>query len=212
MSPSPLTNTPLAELADTRGWFAVSTPLEAGGTLRSVVYVDGDVTTKLIGARTLTAGDTTTHFAAIDQRAGLVRTRLRAFVVGLTALWTGFAAGLVVVLRDPAGVLGAVALLVPLGVLLVQRALRRTLAISAPTVAAIGAAVSIGADPGPRRPARPGLGGARTQPRARRRLRRRPSEAARDPPRQRQPEGVTRCGFVVWTVLCRLGRSPGRTW
>ena len=36
--------------------------------------------------------------------------------------------------------LAAVSLLVPLGVLLVQRGLRRTLAVSAPTVAAIGAA------------------------------------------------------------------------
>jgi len=143
MSPSLLTNTPLAELADTRGWFAVSTPLAAGGTLRSVVYVDGDVTTKLIGARTLSADDTATHFAAIDQQADLVRARLRGFVLALTALWIALAAGLVVVLRDPASVLGALALLVPLGILLVQRALRRTLTVSAPTIAAIGAALTI---------------------------------------------------------------------
>ena len=143
MSPSLLTNTPLADLANTRGWFAVSTSLEAGGTLRSVVYLDGDVTTKLIGARTLTATDTATHFAAIDRQAGLVRSRLRAVVLTLTTVWIAFAAGLVVVLRDPAGVLGAVALLVPLGVLLVQRVLRRTLTISAPAIAAIGAALTI---------------------------------------------------------------------
>lgn len=143
MSPSLLTNTPLAELANTRGWFAVSTPLGGGGTLRSVVYVDGDVTTKLIGARTLTADDTAAHFAAVDHEAGLVRTRLRTFVLSLTALWVAVAAGLVVILRDPASVLGALALLVPLGILLVQRMLRRTLAVSAPMVAAIGAALSI---------------------------------------------------------------------
>ena len=40
-------------------------------------------------------------------------------------------------------IIGAVAVLVPLGILLVQRLLRRTLAISAPAIAAIGAALTI---------------------------------------------------------------------
>ena len=143
MSPSLLANTPLGELANTRGWFAVSTNLEAGGTLRSVVYLDGDVTTKLIGARTLTAHDTATHFTAIDQQAGRVRTRLNAVVQVVTALWLLFAVGLVAVRGDRASILGALALLVPLGILLGQRVLRRSLSISAPVVAAIAAALSI---------------------------------------------------------------------
>jgi hypothetical protein len=145
VSPALFADTPLADLANTLGWFAVSTPLEAGGTLRSVVYVDGDVTTKLIGARTLTDRDATTHFATIDRQAGLVRARLRTIVLTLVTTWCAVAVALVAALRDLASLAGAVAILVPLGVVMVQRWLRRSLTASTPVVAALGAAVAIGA-------------------------------------------------------------------
>src|SRR3954453_5577698 len=111
-----LSGTPLAELAGTLGWFSVSTDLHGGAQIRTVVYVDGDVTTKLIGTHTIDNARMREHFCEIERQGRLVRTRLRNIVLTITGLWLLVATAVAATAHNRAGLLAAAAILVPLAI------------------------------------------------------------------------------------------------
>ena len=138
-----LTETPLGQLADSHGWFSVTTPLRPGGTIRTIVYIDGDVTTKLIDTRTVDAESIRTHFDEIDRQTRLVKTRLRNVVVTITTTWLVIAIGILAIGHDLASLAAAIAMVVPIAVNGIQRRLRTSITLSGQTVAAVGAAIVI---------------------------------------------------------------------
>jgi hypothetical protein len=134
-----LKDTPFGALTS-RGWFEVKTSALNSTEIRTVVYIDGDVTTKLIGGAQVDAASLHSHFAEIDQQASMVKKKLRHIVNAISTLWLAVAAVVIVVGHNLPNLLVALALLVPIVVAQVQRRLGLLLTVTPQASAVVGAA------------------------------------------------------------------------
>jgi hypothetical protein len=136
-----LKDTPFGALTN-QGWFAVETSALNSTEIRTVVYIDGDVTTKLIGGAQVDAATLHEHFAEIDKQASLVNKKLRRIVNTISTFWLAVAAILIVIGHTLADLLVALALLVPIVVAQVQRRAGLLLNVSPQVSAVAGAAAA----------------------------------------------------------------------
>jgi hypothetical protein len=135
--------TALTGLLDNHGWFQVETPPGQRPVLRSVVYVDGDVTTKLFGGLPIDPLTVVAHFDAITQQASAASTRIRHAIQVTYASVAVIASAIAAWVHDLAGsAVLAAALLLPLVVDLIRSRARKLLVVT-PQIAAVASAIVV---------------------------------------------------------------------
>src|SRR5262245_14693856 len=135
--------TALTGLIDNHGWFQVETPPGPHAVLRSVVYVDGDVTTKLFGGPPIDPLTVAAHFSAIAGSAASVSKRVRHTIQAVYVSVSVMALGIAAWVHEPAGsAILAAALLLPLVVDRVRSHARKLLAVT-PQFAAVASAAGV---------------------------------------------------------------------
>jgi hypothetical protein len=138
-----LKRTALAGLIDNHGWFQVETPPGSRAVLRSVVYVDGDVTTKLFGGPPIDPLTVAAHFDAIARQASAASMRIRRTVQLAYGSVFVIALGMAAWVHDPVGsAVFAAALLLPVIVDLVRSASGKLLVVT-PQISAVGSAIGV---------------------------------------------------------------------
>ena len=134
----------LAALNANHGWFQVETPPGPTAVLRSVVYIDGDVTTKVFGGQLVDPRIVVMHFDEIDRQASAASKQVRRVVQAVYALWITITVLVAVFVNTfPDSLIAAAALLAPIAVDVIRTRLR-ALPFVTPQIAAVGSAIIVG--------------------------------------------------------------------
>ena len=138
-------STALAALNANRGWFQVETPPGPTAVLRSVLYIDGDVTTKVFGGQLVDPRLVVLHFDEIDRQASAASKQVRRIVQAIYAAWLTIAAVVALFVHKwPESVIAAAGLLTPIAVDAVRTHLR-AIPFVTPQLAAVASAIIMSA-------------------------------------------------------------------
>ena len=137
-------STALAALNANRGWFQVETPPGPTAVLRSVVYVDGDVTTKVFGGQLVDPRIVVMHFDEIDRQASAASKQVRRIVQAIYAFWITITILVAAFVHNwPDSLIAAAAVLTPIVVDVIRSRLR-ALQFVTPQVSAVVSAIVVG--------------------------------------------------------------------